>query len=186
VTPREIKELYELKTGVLRRRPSLASGAAQALVRLGDRLACQVEDDGRLMLVDLPAEDGGTARAPHPGQLMRASLGACLAIGYRVWAARLEVPIDRIELTVACDYDARGQLGIDDVAIGWQRITVALTIVSEASEASVRRVVEIANRCSPMLANLSRDIEQQHRLTVMAAERTVPAMVTPSSSRREP
>jgi hypothetical protein len=47
----------------------------------------------------------------------------------------------------------------------------------------VRRVVETANRTSPMLANLSRDIAQVHHLTVVRAERGVPPEVTPSDSK---
>jgi uncharacterized OsmC-like protein len=186
VTSIEIQELYALKAAVLARRPEIARSAGHARVHLGDRLACHVEDGGRTISVDLPAEDGGAAGAPHPGQLMRASLGACLALGYRIWAARLGVSIERIELTVDCDYDARGQLGDATVAAGWQRVRIEVTAVSDAPLAEVRRVVETANRYSPMLANLSPDIAQAHRLVVVpATERAVPPEVTPSVSRVE-
>jgi uncharacterized OsmC-like protein len=183
VTAQELRELYDLKAGVLGRRPEMAGRAAQALVRLDDRLACRVEDAGCAILVDLPAEDGGCGRAPHPDQLMRASLGAGLAAGYRIWGARLGVAIEAIELTVACDEDERGSLGMAGATVGWLRLRVDVTITSERPEAEVRRVVETANRTSPMLCNLSRDIAQVHRLTVVGTERAVPAEVTPSSSR---
>jgi uncharacterized OsmC-like protein len=183
VTSQELRELYELKAGVLGRRPEMAGRAAQAVVRLEDRLACRVDDGERSFLVDLPAEDGGNGRAPHPDQLMRASLGAGLAAGYRIWAARLGVAIEGIELTVACDEDARGPLGMPGAAVGWQRLRVDVTITSDRPEAELREVVETANRTSPMLANLSRDIAQVHRLTVVPPERGVPSDVTPSSSR---
>jgi uncharacterized OsmC-like protein len=183
VTSQELRELYDLKTGVLGRRPEMAGRVAQATVRLDDRLASRIEDGGRSLLVDLPAEDGGHGQGPHPDQLMRASLGAGLAAGYRIWAARLGVPIGAIELTVACDDDARGPLGVAGVPVGWLRMRVEVTITSDAAEADVRRVVETANRHNPMLANLSRDIAQAHRLTVVPAERGVPSQVTPSLSR---
>jgi uncharacterized OsmC-like protein len=186
VTSQELRELYDLKAGVLGRRPELAGRVGRALVRLEDRLACHVEDAGRQILVDLPAEDGGSGRAPDPDQLMRASLGAGLAAGYRIWAARLGVAVEAIELTVACDDDARGGLGMRGVAAGWLRLRVDVTITSDRPEAEVRRVVETANRTSPMLANLSRDIAQLHRLTVVRAERAVPSDITPSSSRARP
>jgi uncharacterized OsmC-like protein len=186
VTATEIQELYELKAAVLTRRPELARVASQAVVRLEDRLACAVEDGGRTLRADLPPEEGGTASGPHPEQLMRASLGACLAIGYRLWAARLGVPIDRVELSVTCELDGRGQLGLStEVPVGWQRVRVEVTVVSPAPESEVRRVVETANRLSPMLANLSREVEQLHRLTVLPAERAVPSRVTPPGSRAD-
>ena len=121
-----------------------------------------------MLLSDLPVAEGGTGIAPHPGQLMRASIGACLAMGYRVWAARLEVPIDRVVVEVACELDVRGQMGLSDqVPVGWRRIQVDVTITSPAPPARVQALVAHANRLSPMLANLSRDIQQLHHLTVI-------------------
>ena len=118
---------------------------------------------------------GEIPRAPHD---LRAGVLA-LAQGYRIWAARLGVPITRIELAVRYDLDARGATGLQpDIAVGWERVEVDVTVTSTAREPEVRRVVEVANRLSPMLANLSRDVDRQHRLTVIA-ERSVPREVTP-------
>jgi uncharacterized OsmC-like protein len=180
VTDEVLRALYDLRTGVLARHPELAGAQGQAFVLLADHgLGCHVDHEGGSLEVDLPAEEGGDARAPHPGQLMRAALGACLAQGYRIWAARLAVPIARVELALRCDFDARGAMDLDPgVAIGWQRVEIDVTVTSAAREADVRRVVEIANRLSPMLANLSRDVARRHRLTVIT-ERSVPREVTP-------
>ena len=62
--------------------------------------------------------------------MMRAGLVACLAMGYRMWGARLDVAIDDVEVDVMCESDVRGQLGIADVPIGWQRIVVDVRIAS--------------------------------------------------------
>jgi hypothetical protein len=114
-------------------------------------------------------------RAPYD---LRAGVLA-LARAYRIWAARLGVPIARVELAVRCDFDARGAMSLEPgMAIDWQRVEVDVTVTSTAGEPEVRRVVDIANRLSPMLANLSRDVGQRHRLTVIA-ERSVPREVTP-------
>jgi len=101
---------------------------------------------------------------------MRASLVACLAIGYRMWGARLGVAIDAVDVDVVCESDARGQLGIDGVPVGWQRIVMDVSIASRAPEADVRRVVETADRLSPMLANLSPAIERVHHLRIVHPE----------------
>jgi uncharacterized OsmC-like protein len=168
VTAAQIKALYELKARALAARPGYGRSAAQAFVRLGDGLSCEVEQSNGRLRVDLPTDDGGTASALHPGELMRASLGACLALGYRIWAARLEVALDRVEVEVTCEYDARGQLGLDDtVAVGWQQLSVDVVAVSDAPEPEVRRVIETADRYSPMLANLSSEIRRRHRLRVV-------------------
>ncbi len=58
---------------------------------------------------------GGTSVGPSPGVLGRGALGSCLAIGCAMWAARLGVPIDALEVEVEADYDSRGELGVSDV-----------------------------------------------------------------------
>ena len=46
-------------------------------------------------------------------------------------------------------------MGIADVPVGWQQIVIDVCIASTAPEADVRRVVETADRLSPLLGNLS-------------------------------
>jgi len=151
------------------KRPSFGRATGQARVRLGADLYCEVEDGAWRTSVDQAADEGGRGIAPHPGQMLRASLVACLAMGYRQWAARLDVPIDDVEVEICCDTDVRGQLGIADVAVGWERIVVDVRITTPAAEADVRRVVETADRYSFVLANLSPAIERVHRLRVEPA-----------------
>jgi uncharacterized OsmC-like protein len=168
VTDADLKDLYERQASAYIKRPDFAVGGGSARVRLLEDLRCEVAHGDRVMLSDLPVNEGGTGIAPHPGQLMRASLGACLAMGYRLWGARLEVPVDRVVVEVTCEFDARGQMGLsDEVPVGWRRIQVDVTIASPAPPARVQALVAHANRRSPMLANLSPDILQLHHLTVL-------------------
>jgi uncharacterized OsmC-like protein len=189
VTDRDIKALYELKAAALARHPDLGATGGAALAVLGDSgLPCRVQLDGQQLEVDLPPEDGGSGAAAHPGQLMRAALGAALAFGYRIWAARLGVSVGRIEVAVRCDYDVRRELGVGPpVAPRWQRVTVDVLVSSSASQAEVQHVVAVANQHSPVLANLSADIAQLHRLSVKTAatERSVPPEVTPDDRERD-
>jgi uncharacterized OsmC-like protein len=98
---------------------------------------------------------------------MRASLGSCLAMSYRGWAARFGLEIAAVEVDVTAEYDARGQLGLaDDVAVGWQRLLIEVRIVSSASPAELKRVVDHADRLSPMLSNLSPAIARVHTLSI--------------------
>ncbi len=51
--------------------------------------------------VDEPEVLGGTDLAANPVQLVLASLGACQAITYRVWAAKLGIEIEGVEASYA-------------------------------------------------------------------------------------
>jgi len=170
MTAAGLKDLFERKRRAMLRRPSFALSTGQARVRLRDGLCCEVEEGEWRTRIDQSVEAGGLGTAPHPAQMMRAALVSCLAMGYRQWAARLEVAIDGIEVEVLCETDVRGQLGIAEVSVGWRRMFVDVCITSGAPEADVRRVVETADRLSPLLANLSPAIERVHRLRVVGVE----------------
>jgi uncharacterized OsmC-like protein len=167
--PAALKDLYERKARALHRRPELARGAGYTRVRLPEAgLACQVEDGDRQVRVDLSPADGGTGTAAGPNDLMRVSLGACLAMDYRLWAARLDVPIGTVEIDLTVEFDARGALLADtEIRPGWRRLTCAVTIHSGAPRADVARVVDVANAHCPVLANLSPAIDRKHVLTVV-------------------
>jgi uncharacterized OsmC-like protein len=166
VTAAGLKDLFERKRRAVLKRPAFARSSGQAHVRLGDDFCCEVEEGPWRTRIDQSVEGGGRGTAPHPAQMMRAALIACLAMGYRMWAARLDVAIDEVEVDVLCETDVRGQMGIADVPIGWQQIAVDVCIASPAPEADVRRVVETADRLSPLYANLSPAIRRTHRLRV--------------------
>jgi uncharacterized OsmC-like protein len=93
---------------------------------------------------------GGTGNGPNPGVLGRAALASCLAIGYGIWAARLGVPFDALEVEVQADSNVSGQLGIaDDVRPGYSAIRYMVTVSSTSPQADVMRVLDTADRLSP-------------------------------------
>jgi uncharacterized OsmC-like protein len=167
VTPAQLKDLYARKASAMARRPFFARSSGQARVRLGPDLLCDVDHPYHSLLAAAPPDDGGRGLGPDPNELMAASLGASLAMGYRLWSARLDLPIEGAEVEVLCESDLRGQLGAGEVPVGWQRLLVSATVLSQAPEASVRQMVELADRHCPMLANLSPGIERIHRLAIV-------------------
>ena len=165
-----LKELHDRRCDVIGRRPSLARHTGMACVHLTDGFVCDVHHQDRMLRVDQPETEGGTGDGPNPDQLMLASLGASLAMGYRLWAAaRCGPRIDSVDIEITSQADLRGQMGLSgDVAVGWQEILVHVAIVSPASAAAVRQLVEHADHLNPMLANLAPSIVRSHRLTVIA------------------
>jgi uncharacterized OsmC-like protein len=166
-SPSDWKASFEQKSAALLESPPLAPSTGRARVGVAYGLACEVDLEDRCLRVDLPRAEGGTGSGPHPGQLMRASVGACLVMGYRLWAARLDVELSDVQLELRCEYDERGQLGVAaDAAIGWRSIHWVVTLVSDAADAELLRVVETAHRYSPMLANLAREVTRTFELRI--------------------
>jgi uncharacterized OsmC-like protein len=176
VSSDDLRRLYDHQAQSLKRRPSLGRASARARVRLVAETKCEARHGTRVTHVELPSDDGGNGTAPHPGELMRACLGSCLVLGYRVWAARLGIPVTNVEIDVTCEFDTRGQLGLDDdVAVGWGRIVLDVRVQSDAATVDIERLVAHADRLSPMLANHASSITRVHHLTVVKS--------TPSSAK---
>ena len=150
------------RTGVARERPAYG-------------FACEVEHEDRSMRVDLPASGGGGSSGPDPAQLLRASLGACFVMSCRLWAERLQLPVDDVRLEIVCEYDPSAQLAEDgSPASTWERVRFDATVVSAAAEAEVARLVELAHRHSPMLALLAPRVERAFSLRVVRPDAARP------------
>ena len=113
---------------------------------------------------------GGTESGPNPGVLGRAALASCLAITYGMWAARLGVPFDSLEVDVQADYDVRGELGVDDaVRPGYGAVRYVVTVTSASSEDDVLRVLDAADRHSSYLDIFARGVPLAREVRISAA-----------------
>jgi uncharacterized OsmC-like protein len=137
-------------------RPSVGQGTAVTKVRLREGLACDIQDGPWTLAAGMTEKYGGTNEAPNPGVLGRAALGSCLVIGYAMWAARLGVPIDSLEIEVQADYDVRGELGAnDDVRPGYTAMRYIVTVSSPASAEEIDRWLDTADRYSSWRDNIA-------------------------------
>ena len=151
-TTERIKTAFERNARAVELRPGVGQGTAVTRVRLEEGLRCTIEEGRWRLVADMGEKHGGANAGPNPGVLGRGALASCMVVGYAMWAARLGVPLDTLEVEVQADYDARGEYGVDDdVAPGYTRIRWIVTIESDASEADVMRVLETAEEHSPYL-----------------------------------
>jgi hypothetical protein len=67
---------------------------------------------------------------------------------------------------MTCELDARGQLGVDGVPVGWQKVSWTVHVVSDASDEDVRRALDTADRASPMLAHLDLSVVRQRTVVI--------------------
>jgi uncharacterized OsmC-like protein len=162
-----IRTAFERNAKALALRPSIGQGTHVTKVRLRDGLACEIEDGAWKLTADLDRGSGGNDAGPDPGVFGRAALGSCLAIGYALWAAKLQVPLSSIEVEVHADYDARGMYAVDDRSAGWTDLRYTVSVASTAPEADVMRVLDEADAHSPLRDDFSRafTIEREVRIS---------------------
>ena len=169
--PDQIRTNVERKVAEVALRPSAGQGTATTRVTLKPGLECEIEDGTWRLTAGMSTKWGGTNAGPDPGILGRGALGSCLAIGYGVWAARLGVPIDALEVVVQGDYDSRGELGLaDDVPPGYLQVRYRVTVTSPAPEADVQRVLDMADKYSPYLDVHARAHDVRRETTIIAAD----------------
>ena len=153
-------------------RPRFGVGTAHAVTTLGAGLTATTEDGPWRIAVDLPERLGGTATAPSPSALLRAALGSCMAMTYRMRAARSGVTLTAVRVTVETDSAIAGMLLTDSAEpAGFGAVRFHVEVESPDPAPVVRRILDEGDRLSPVLDDLSRSVPVARTTTI----RTVPA-----------
>jgi uncharacterized OsmC-like protein len=170
-SPSSIKAALERNARVVAARPSVGQGTAVTKVTLHPGLACDVEDGPWRFSVGMTEKYGGQNNGPNPGVYGRAALGSCLAIGYGMWAARLDIPVRSLTVEVRARYDVRGELAVDDsVRPGYADIVCVVTIDTDASEDEVRRLLDTADRHSSWLDDLRNPVPVSREVRIVRGQ----------------
>lgn len=170
--PTTIRTALERNVEALSVRPSVGQGTKVTRARLQPGLACEVEEGSWRFTVGMPGAYGGSDAGPNPGVYGRAALGSCLAIGYGMWAARLGVAIEALEVEVHADFDARGELGMsDDIPPGYLAMRYIVTVESSASEADVMRVLDTADKYSSWRDDITRPVPLSREVRLTSTQR---------------
>ena len=143
-----IKTAFERNGRAIELRPAVGRKTAITKVRVIQGVHCEAEEGRWKVIADASEKSGGTALGPDPGLLVRSALGTCLAMGYVIWAAHLDVPFNNVEVEIEADFDARGQHDMEGIAPGYSEIRYLVRIESDAPESDIQRVVETADRAS--------------------------------------
>ena len=166
----ELRATLERNVKAVSLRPALGKGTAKTRVHLKPGLECEIEEGTWKLTVGMSAKSGGTNAGPNPGILGRGALGSCLAVGYAMWAARLGVPIDSLDVEVEADYDSRGELGLDDgVPPGYLQVRYRVIVSSPAPEADVRHMIDVADQYSPYRDVYARAHDVRRELVITPA-----------------
>lgn len=148
--------IERLETAVTRRR-GFGVGTSRSVTTVSDAGRCTSSEGQWSVESDLSTALGGNGSAPTPSVLLRAAVGSCVALGYRLRAAKHRVELTSLRVTVEADSEIAGMLFCDSTAPpGYTEIRVHVDIVSAAPVDDVRRVLDEGDRLSPLLDVLTR------------------------------
>ena len=102
--------------------------------------------------IDEPPTLAGTNLGASPVEHLLASLGACQVITYQVWAAKLGIALDSIEVSLAGDIDVHGFFGFDpDVRPGFQSIDLTVRLNGPESNERYGYLTKVVDEHCPVL-----------------------------------
>ena len=98
---------------------------------------------------DEPKPAGGADSGPTPYEFLLGSLAACTAMTLRLYAARREIPLAGVEVSLEFDRThADDCVDCDDRADGLlERVRSKVTIHGELTTAQRARLTQVARRC---------------------------------------
>ena len=166
----EIKFSFERVAEHLALNPERGCNTLVSTTRIIDGLACRTEEGEWTLSADLPSKAGGSNTGPTPGVLGRAALGSCLAIGYMLWASKLGVPIDSLEVEIQADSDDGALFGTSEAPPGYSEVRYYVRVQSSASEEEIFKVLDAGDKHDPYLDIFSRAIPCKRQVEIVRTE----------------
>ena len=164
-----IKSALERSVQVVTLKPARGQRTYTNIATVGAGTVCLTVEKDQEITVDVGKASGGDDAGPSPSTMLRAAFSSCLAIGIKLWASRLDVPIEHITVTVETDVDARGQLGVSaSASAGFEAIRIAVSVQSDADRNAVTQVIETSFAHSPLVEVVRNPQSIETALTIEA------------------
>lgn len=151
-----IKDKFERNEKVLTLKPVMGLGKGVSTIKITDGLQCEIEEGNWKLKTDMPEQVGGENNAPTPGVLGRAAFGSCLATGYMMWASKLNIVVESLEIKVEADYDDGAIFGTSNAPAGYSEVKYFVKIKSPNSKEEIENFLNEADKHSPYLDVFSR------------------------------
>jgi len=129
------------------------------VVRSRGEFRSDVEAGPRRLVIDEPADAGGTALGPTPYDLLAAALGGCTSMTLHYYAKREKLPLEGVDVTVSHDRQyAKDCADCVSQAGFLHRFRVEIRLHGDLTPEQREHLLTIANRC-PVKKTLSSEIK---------------------------
>src|SRR5215467_12668267 len=146
----QAEELRALQAPLKQRyrdQPQTAMITLSAHGTLDAGIICSVATGKAIVQAGLHPATGGTGLAACSGDMLLQALVACAGVTMNAVATSLGISLRGATLTAEGDLDFRGTLGVaKDVAVGFQRIRLAVDLDTDASAADQQKLLELTER----------------------------------------
>ena len=123
--------------------------------KLGDKFLIESDIRGHKVVIDQPANAGGTDTGPTPLELMLASLAGCIGTIGRIVAIQKRIELRGMDIKVEGSLDVDGLLGKPiDGRVGFEGFTITVDVDADMTDEEKNTFIhEVDARC-PVSENL--------------------------------
>ncbi|MEI6891423.1 MAG: OsmC family protein [Pontiella sp.] len=123
--------------------------------QLNDKFVIESNIRGHKVIIDQPANGGGTDGGPTPLELMFAALAGCVGTLGRMVAMQERIDLKGMKIKVEGDLDTRGLLGKSiEGRVGFEGITITVDVDADLSDAEKEAFLhKVDSRC-PVSENI--------------------------------
>lgn len=160
---------YDATRSAVAADPTIGRGSFTALTTWTDGARARTVARSFAIETDEPSPLGGTDRAVDPMELLLASLGTCLVIGWVTGAAKRGIEYRSLVIRVEGDYDLSGYLALDStVRPGYSALRYTVEVDTDADVSVLEEIRRAAEATSPMFDNISRPTPIEARIVTAA------------------
>lgn len=170
-TSEKIKTAFERNEHALIRQPGLGYKTGKVKVSSAHGLSCEIDSGSWKFKCDMGEKLGGNETGPSPSAYEAGALGSCIAIMAKLWAAKLGVPINHIEIEVEYDTDMSLLFGVNGAPSHWTAIRYQANVESDAPEEDIRQVLNLAHNHSHVRGDLEYAFHIERKVKIVKKKR---------------
>ena len=123
-------------------------------------------NSGQSFVISEPKHVGGIADAPTPLEFLLSGAVGCYAAVFAFYAAKMGVDYESFEAVARTSFDVRGHMMPDAPPSGFQKVTIAITVKSDAPVERLREIERLALAGCPGIATLRDPVPVETTLSV--------------------
>ncbi len=136
---------------------------------LNERVACR--NSGQSFIISEPKHVGGIADAPTPLEFLLSGAVGCYAAVFAFYAAKHGVAYESFEAVARTNFDVRGHMMPDAPPSGFQKVTIAIKVKSDAPAEKLAEIERLARSGCPGIATLRDPVPVETTLSIAPATR---------------
>jgi len=126
----------------------------------------ETKRSGYKFVISEPVHVGGQNCAPSPLEFLLSGAVGCYAAVFAFYAAKLGIAYDSFEAVARTEFDARGHMIADAPNSAFQKVTIAIRVVSDAPEDKLLEVERLAFAGCPGINTLRQPVPVESKLQV--------------------